>query len=189
METCQIALKEWAVVVDALARGDQLVLLRKGGILDTGGEFSMEASRFLLWPTYLHQDTDWLAEPFHGRLAPCLAGRPADPDTYRLTLHAATAAILEVPSRAHLDGLAGEHLWSDDYLQMRWNYRPELPLYLLLLRVYTLPAATLVHETAAQRGCRSWVALDQAVAVEGAVPVVADEAFVKRCEAIRAALG
>ena len=29
---CQIALKEWAVTVQALARGEQILLLRKGGI-------------------------------------------------------------------------------------------------------------------------------------------------------------
>lgn len=188
MQTCQIALKEWAVVVDALARGEQLLLLRKGGILDAGGEFAMEASEFLLWPTYLHQDTDWLAVPFHDRLAPCLADRPADPDTYRLGLYATTAAILDVPSRGHLDQLAGEHLWSEDYLDMRWQYRPELPLYLLLLRVARLPEATLVHETSAQRGCRSWVDLTESVAVGAAVPVVADDEFARRCAAIRSVM-
>ena len=182
------ALKEWSVIVDALGRGDQLVLLRKGGILDAGGEFSMASERFLLWPTYLHQDTDWLAEPYHDRLAPSLADRPDEPDTYRLDTLAVTEAILEVPSRAHLDPLAGEHIWSDSYLDMRWNYRPEIPLYLLLLRVYRLPGATLVHETSEQRGCRSWVELERPVDVEGATPVVADDGFVRRCGTIRAAM-
>jgi hypothetical protein len=188
MQTSQTALKEWAVIVDALGTGEQFVLLRKGGILDVGGEFSMEASEFLLWPTYLHQDTDWLAEPFHDRLAPCLADRPAGPDRYRLSLYASTAAILQVPSRAHLDRLAGEHLWSDGYLDLRWNYRPEIPLHLLILRVCKLPEATLVHETSEQRGCRSWVELDEAVAVDRAAPVVDDASFNRRCEAIRAAM-
>jgi len=189
MPTSQIALKEWAVIVEALGTGEQLVLLRKGGILDVGGEFSMEASQFVLWPTYLHQDTDWLAEPFHDRLAPCLADRPDEPETYRLSLYAETAAIIQVPSRAHLDKLAGEHLWSAGYLDMRWKYRPEIPLHLLILRVFRLPEATLVHETSAQRGCRSWVELDEAIAADEAVPVVDEAEFSRRCAAIRTAMG
>ncbi|MCH8298299.1 MAG: DUF1802 family protein, partial [Chloroflexi bacterium] len=28
---CQMALKEWAVTVEAMAQGDQVLLLRKGG--------------------------------------------------------------------------------------------------------------------------------------------------------------
>ena len=32
-EQCQIALKEWAVTVESLAEGRQILLLRKGGIV------------------------------------------------------------------------------------------------------------------------------------------------------------
>ena len=47
------ALKEWASVIDALGRGDQVILIRKGGIADP--KFGVEAERFYLYPTFFHQ--------------------------------------------------------------------------------------------------------------------------------------
>lgn len=47
------ALKEWSNVIDALGRGDQVILLRKGGIADP--RFGVEADRFYLYPTFFHQ--------------------------------------------------------------------------------------------------------------------------------------
>ena len=42
------ALKEWSTVIDALGRGDQVILIRKGGIADP--PFGVEADRFYLFP-------------------------------------------------------------------------------------------------------------------------------------------
>ena len=52
----QKALKEWACVVRALGEGKQILLLRKGGIAEKGGEFRMEEPDFFLFPTFEHQD-------------------------------------------------------------------------------------------------------------------------------------
>jgi len=46
------AFKEWAVICRALAEGRQALILRKGGIEETGGTFEVEHSRFWLYPTY-----------------------------------------------------------------------------------------------------------------------------------------
>ena len=35
----RIAFKEWAMVVDALGRGEQIIILRKGGISEGRGGF------------------------------------------------------------------------------------------------------------------------------------------------------
>ena len=42
------ALKEWATVVSALESGDQTVILRKGGILETDSGFTVENELFFL---------------------------------------------------------------------------------------------------------------------------------------------
>ena len=34
MEECATALKEWATVLEAMGRGEQLVLIRKGGLIE-----------------------------------------------------------------------------------------------------------------------------------------------------------
>ena len=61
---CQMALKEWAITVEAMAQGDQILLLRKGGIHENGKDFRVIHREFLFYPTYLHQKED-LLQPSH----------------------------------------------------------------------------------------------------------------------------
>src|SRR5947208_13947214 len=57
-----IAFKEWAVTVRALAEGEQLLTLRKGGIRESGKHFRVEHDRFFLYPTFDHQRGDLVRE-------------------------------------------------------------------------------------------------------------------------------
>jgi len=57
-----IAFKEWAVTVRALAEGEQLVTLRKGGIREPQKHFEVEYERFFLYPTFDHQRSDLVRE-------------------------------------------------------------------------------------------------------------------------------
>ena len=50
-----IAFKEWSVTVRALAEGEQLVTLRKGGIREDNKHFELEHEQFFLYPTFDHQ--------------------------------------------------------------------------------------------------------------------------------------
>lgn len=181
------ALREWAVIVDALGSGDQVVLLRKGGIADVGGEFRLEADTFCLWPTYLHQSSDWLAPAHAHRLADSLAAQ-AGTDELDIRVWAQVAAIHAVPSRDALDRLAAEHLWSAAYLDQRWNYRPDLPLYLLVLRAHRLPAPVRRRERPEDRGCKSWLPLAEPLDTTGSTPVLDDATFAQRAAAIASSL-
>nr|MBA3388492.1 DUF1802 family protein [Rubrobacter sp.] len=55
MDSLQHALKEWAVAVRALERGDTALVVRKGGIREKA--FAVPETRFLLLPGYEHQRT------------------------------------------------------------------------------------------------------------------------------------
>ena len=57
-----IAFKEWAVTVRALAEGEQLLTLRKGGIREADKHFALEHDRFFLYPTFDHQRNDLVRE-------------------------------------------------------------------------------------------------------------------------------
>ena len=63
-----IALKEWAVTVRALAEGEQLVALRKGGIREDDKHFEVEHDQFFLYPTFDHQRNDLVRESHHPEL-------------------------------------------------------------------------------------------------------------------------
>jgi len=72
------ALKEWATVVKALENGNQTVLLRKGGILETDSGFKVESIRFALFPTYEHQDNASLKSQYYQYLAEAREDKPKD---------------------------------------------------------------------------------------------------------------
>ena len=63
-----IAFKEWAVTVRALAEGEQLVALRKGGIREENKHFEVEHDQFFLYPTFDHQRNDLVRESHHPEL-------------------------------------------------------------------------------------------------------------------------
>src|SRR2546425_4794896 len=67
-----IAFKEWAVTVRALAEGEQLLTLRKGGIRETDKHFSLEHERFFLYPTFDHQRYDLVRESHQPELSRAL---------------------------------------------------------------------------------------------------------------------
>ncbi|HLL87440.1 MAG TPA: DUF1802 family protein, partial [Thermoleophilaceae bacterium] len=46
----------------ALAEGEQLVTVRKGGIREESRHFEIEHDRFFLYPTFDHQRTDLVRE-------------------------------------------------------------------------------------------------------------------------------
>ena len=48
------AFKEWQVIVEALGAGEQILILRKGGIAEGREGFSVQESRFWLFPTQFH---------------------------------------------------------------------------------------------------------------------------------------
>ena len=52
---CQYALKEWSVTIDSLFAGQQILLLRKGGIHEQRDGFKVEHRDFFLFPSHLHQ--------------------------------------------------------------------------------------------------------------------------------------
>src|ERR1043166_5463608 len=72
----RIAFKEWAVVVDGLGRGDQIIILRKGGISEGRSGFQVEHNRFFLFPTLFHQQRECVqpaAQIRYDALAPKLS--------------------------------------------------------------------------------------------------------------------
>src|ERR1700704_2034341 len=50
-----VGFKEWALVCEALGRGEQTILLRKGGIAEGREGFGFRHSEFFLFPTFFHE--------------------------------------------------------------------------------------------------------------------------------------
>ncbi len=176
----QVGLKEWATVCDALGSGGQIVLFRKGGINDTGGVFELEERQFLLFPTYLHQKADMLKPAARSKIQPF----DAEPATVTLSLAAEVTDVLKVTDRAVADRIDDEHIWSPAQLDMRFNYKPDKPLFVVLLRVYRLIQPVMIANSPTYAGCRSWVPLDEWVNVADATAALGDEDYAVKREAI-----
>jgi hypothetical protein len=172
-ESMNVALKEWAVVCDALASGKQIILLRKGGIYEAAGEFELEHREFLLFPTFLHQNATMLKSEFRGGVEK----RDAEPGEILISSAARVTDIIQLQSRQQMDAIDGEHIWSPPLIEMRFSYRPQNPLYLLIVRAYRLPEPVKIVNTPAYAGCKSWVPLDVVISTRGALPAVDDAPF------------
>ena len=168
-----VALKEWATVCAALEEGRQVVLLRKGGIHETGGRFELEHPQFLLFPTYLHQKREMLKPAEHAGFT----AATAEPARITMSVAGEVTDIVQLKNRAQMDALEDQHVWTKPLIDMRFNYRPENPLYLMLVRAYRLKDAVTVENTAAYAGCKSWVPLVEAVGVGGCEAVMAEEIY------------
>lgn len=172
----QIALKEWASVCNALESGRQIILLRKGGIYEAAGEFELENPQFLLFPTYLHQNLNMLKAEAHGGFE--AAG--TEPEQIRISGMGVVEQIIQLTSRGQMDAIDSEHIWTAPLIDMRFNYKPQNPLYLMIVRTYRLANPLVVANSPAYAGCKSWVPLDEPVDTSGALPVVEDSQFEAR---------
>ena len=151
------AFKEWAAVCRALARGRQDVILRKGGIVEPGGEFRLESREFLLLPTFLHQSAEQLIPEARDLLDGIDADRP--PEGAVVFTHAARVGqALRIRSLAELAAFRPRHVWSDAVVAERFH-RWQDELHVLVVEVQPLPEPLTVPWHASYGGCKSWVEL------------------------------
>lgn len=182
------AFKEWAVSCEALQTGRQILLVRKGGIREEGGVFRIADPEFCLLPTYEHQDARLLQPELTPRLQE-IEAEPRDPRQVVISSYAVVDTILEAKDEAQVNGAASDHIWNAEYVRQRFDFNPYDPLYLLVLRIYNLPALETLPMRPDYAGCRSWVTLERSIAVSGATPALSDADFFERREKLLKQLG
>ncbi len=181
------AFKEWAVIVDALGRGDQIVILRKGGIHEVKGGFQVDQPRFLLFPTLFHQQRESVlpsAQTRFDALPPTLSGSAI----LRVEYFAEVAAWQWLDSLATAERLRGQHVWRDEVIAQRFDWGREANLAALAVRVFRLARPVDLPMLPAYGGCKSWVELAVEVATDGVTPVLSDGEFARKLAAFRAAV-
>jgi hypothetical protein len=169
------ALKEWAVICQALADGKQAILLRKGGIDEAAGAFTLAHTRFWLLPTYTHQERDGLAENALPLLEYVEENRPPA-GRLRLTHWAEVTGVYQVRDEVPALLLSHLHLWSDETVRKRFAYRSP-GLNVLSVRVYNVPTTHEIADRPQYDGCHSWVELAEPLSAEGSTPVLDDAAY------------
>jgi hypothetical protein len=184
----RVALKEWAVLVNAMARGDLIVMIRKGGIREHRAGFDVRHDRFLLYPTFFHEKLHELAPRFHPTLDAAHATRPPD-GMIELRYVANVAAVWQVTELERLRAIETEHGLTWGAVESRFNYRGDPRVHVVAVRLAALPAVVTLPEVRRYTGCVSWVKLDEDVEVADASPVLDDASFGERLAMLQSALG
>ncbi|MCC7367597.1 MAG: DUF1802 family protein [Chloroflexi bacterium] len=181
------ALKEWAVAVKALREGRQVLLVRKGGISEETRHFRISAERFLLFPTREHQRADLLQPAFQDDLAAVLAA-PSDPSVVRFDTWGEMTDLWEITEPAQVEALAPFYCFSTGYAEERLRWKPRHPLLVMAVRAYRLDTPLTLPMRKEFGGCKSWLTLDDDLAVGGLTAALDDATYAEQIAAVRAAL-
>jgi hypothetical protein len=172
LDTLQHALKEWAVAVKALERGETALVVRKGGIREKA--FAVSKARFLFFKSYEHQNPEQLKPLYHELWRSIPERRDDGPVIF--TSFAEVYGAYEVSEADELEALDPFHLWTPEYAESRLKWRPKKPLAVLVLRTYLLPEPVRFEYRAKYGGCKSWIELEKAVPTAGSRPALDDTA-------------
>jgi hypothetical protein len=173
LDTLQHALKEWAVAVRALERGETALVVRKGGIREKA--FAVSRTRFLLLPGYEHQRPELLKGEYRGLMGGI--SDLSDDGPLRFSSFAEVEGAYEVSEAEELSALDEHHMWTPEYAESRFKWRPKKPLTVLVLRMYLLPRAVELPYRDEYGGCKSWTELQEPVSIDGARAALSDEDF------------
>jgi len=162
-----VGFKEWALVCEALGRGEQTVLLRKGGIAEGREGFGFRHPEFFLFPTFFHEQIVKVRTP--GVELP--AARHGEIELRYFAKLEAQKEISSWPTAAALEPL---HILQESVVRERFDYQ-EAGLHVALVRVFRLEPRWVLPDKPDYGGCRSWVELPEPPAGMRFTPVLRDE--------------
>jgi hypothetical protein len=153
------ALKEWAIVCDALEDGLQTLLLRKGGILEYKQGFDVKHDSFFLYPTLEHQSSEYIQSDYRGKFDRTYANSIQTDDQNYVTIRAwaKVERIYEILNADVLAKIDDYHIWNKKYLRLRMSYNASRPLVVLVIRVYKLVRPLKFEIDPKWSGCKSWI--------------------------------
>jgi hypothetical protein len=188
---CQTAFKEWAVTIEALARGEQIIILRKGGIHEPNLHFQIEHDRFLFFPGYLHQNAELLKPDYRSWLTD--EKDQPDPSEVTFSLYAEVTDVIELGAGGSGDlesaaALEPFHIWAPGFALKRVHWKPLHPLNVIFLRCHSIQEPVTMPLTPEYSGCTSWVDLDSDVPLGEMTPALSDVEYERRVSEIKAAL-
>ncbi|MEY2538225.1 MAG: hypothetical protein QOG67_1965 [Verrucomicrobiota bacterium] len=147
-----VGFKEWSAVCEALERGRQSILLRKGGIAEGRDRFSFKHEKFFLFPTWFHEQSEKVRDK-------TIELRQTDPGKIEIRLWAKLELSRTVVSRVVAERLEHLHVLQPEVVRERFEYDQAPGLHVAFLRVFrVVPSWTFPNEKR-YGGCRSWVNL------------------------------
>jgi len=168
------ALKEWAAVISAIASGDQILLLRKGGIAEPS--FAIEESRFYLLPTYLHQKEKQFKPAMLRHFLDTDRGNVNPPDV-PIEVWCEVVRQWQISDLDQLQRLEPLLIFTNDTIVERFKFRHDQAVTVVAVRGYRLPSPVLVRSREEYAGCRSWVSVEEEITIDGSMPAMKSSVF------------
>jgi len=185
--SCAVALKEWATVLAAIAHGDQILLVRKGGLIEPGSGFELVSTSFVFYPTFEHQAVSYVREPYQASFDQALRAR-APEGQVRIDLGGVAVSCVQSRDPGIVERLAPFHIYHQSFISQRLKWQPEQPLVLVAVRAFRLMTPQLLPVSPRYAGCKSWVDLDAPLPLGDVRPVLEETTFQQRVHDLTALL-
>jgi hypothetical protein len=178
--------KEWTLVCDALGKGAQSLIIRKGGIAEGRAGFRFQYEEFLLFPTLFHEQVAKLKLPPETPLpAPRADGQ------HVVTLRARVEWTQDLADLDVAHRLAPFHCWQDSEIEKRFRYEEEKGkpgVSVAFVRIERLDPPLIFPDSPKFGGCRSWIQLPDVPAGTTTTFTLDEHTHREREKAIRSAI-
>ena len=164
-----VAFKEWAIVCEALGRGAQNIILRKGGIAEGRGGFSFCHHQFFLFPTFFHEQIE--KTRLSGVTIP---GRREG--EIELRFMAKLEIAKWITSSEVAESLEPLHILKPEVVHERFRYEGHSGLHVAFVRIFRVEPVWILGNHKSFGGCRSWVDLPAPPAESDFQPVLSESA-------------
>lgn len=178
------AFKEWTLICDALGRGDQSLIIRKGGIAEGRDGFRFQHADFLLFPTHFHEQLGRLRLP-PGSTLPTAS----EAGTHIVTLAAHVEWTHDINDWEKVRALDRFHLWTEAELEKRFRRDEHLGVSVTFVRIARLSEPLLFPDAPKYGGCRSWIEVPALPPATHLTPVLDEPTHRERDRQIRVSLG
>lgn len=178
------AFKEWTLICDALERGAQSLIIRKGGIAEGREGFRFKHADFLLFPTLFHEQTSKLKLPPETPL-PALR----EDGQHVITLAAHVEWTRDVTDWSTVQALGRFHHWTEAEIEKRFCQDDQPGVSVAFTRIQRLSAPFLLPDSPKYGGCRSWIELPDPPPSNTLTSVLDEATHAERRRQILAVLG
>lgn len=153
-----VAFKEWQLVAEALASGEQSVILRKGGISEGKAGFQWLHDRFFLFPSLFHEQAN--------QVKPLVTGSPRTvppasetEDEIVFSVYVETVMTGCLTDWEEVLRLDPYHIWKEEIIRERFEWGDKPGLSYAVVKVWQLAEPWILRDRKTFGGCRSWFGL------------------------------
>ncbi len=172
----EAAFKEWAIIVESLGRGDQILIMRKGGLDEGPRGFEIQHARFWLFPTAYHQQRDQVTSEAAARWTE-ESGENNQDQTVLVRYGCEIVRHFELTRPEQITALRGHHVWSDKTLLQRMTWGNRDCLHALVVRTFEARKPCEIPMHGDYGGCKSWIHLHTVPDEQNARPVLNTDGF------------